>query len=58
MAIDVKRGRATRRAVCVAWEQQLTDERADQMDARHHVYLVTVTRTRDGWAVSQWQPQP
>jgi len=59
VAIDVKRrGSATRRAVCVAWEQQLTDGRADQMDARHHVYLVTVTRTRDGWAVSQWQPQP
>jgi hypothetical protein len=59
VAIDVKRrGSATRRAVCVAWEQQLTDSRADQMGARHHVYLVTVARMRDGWAVSQWQPQP
>ena len=58
VAIDVKRGSATRRAVCVAWEQPLADGRADQIDARHHVYLATVTRTRDGWAVSQWQPQP
>jgi hypothetical protein len=58
VAIDVKRGSATRRAVCVAWEQPLTDGRANQTDARHHVYLATVTRTRDGWAVSQWQPQP
>ena len=58
VAIDVKRGSATRRAVCVAWEQPLTDGRANQTDARHHVYLATVTRTRNGWAVSQWQPQP
>jgi hypothetical protein len=59
VAIDVKRrGSATRTAVCVAWEQPLTDGRANQTDARHHVYLVTVTRTPDGWAVSQWQPQP
>ena len=59
VAIDVKRrGNATRRAVCVAWEQPLTDGRANQTDARHHVYLATVTRTRDRWAVSQWQPQP
>jgi hypothetical protein len=58
VAIDVKRGAATRRAVCVAWEQQLSSGRADQMGARHHVYLVTVARTRDGWAVSRWQPQP
>jgi hypothetical protein len=58
VALDVKRGTATRRAVCVAWEQPLTDGRADQTDARHHVYLVTVTRTRAGWAVSQWQAQP
>ena len=58
VAIDVKPGAATRRAICVAWEQPLANGRADQMDARHHVYLVTVTRTRDGWAVSQWQPQP
>ena len=59
VAIDVKQGgSATRRAVCVAWEQPLTDGRVDQMGARHHVYLATVTRTRDRWAVSQWQPQP
>ena len=59
VAIDVKRsGRTTRTAVCVAWEQQLSNERADHAGARHHVYLVTVARTRNGWAVSQWQPQP
>jgi hypothetical protein len=58
VALEVKRGSAARRAVCVAWEQQLSNGRADQMEARHHVYLVTVTRTRAGWAVSQWQPQP
>jgi len=59
VAIDVKRrGNATRRVVCVASEQQLANGRVDQMGARHHVYLATVTRTRDRWAVSQWQPQP
>ena len=58
IAIDVKRGGATRTAVCVAWEQQLSNGRADTAGARHHVYIATVARTRNSWAVSQWQPQP
>jgi len=58
VAIAVKGSGATRKAVCVAWEEKLSNGRADLGGARHHVYLVTVAHTRDGWAVSQWQPQP
>jgi hypothetical protein len=58
VALDIKPGAARRRAICVAWTQPLANGRANQIDARNHVHLATVTRIGDGWAVSQWQPQP
>ena len=58
VAIDVKPGTATRDAVCVAWEEQLVRGRADADGARHRVYLMTVQRTKDGWAIRRWEPQP
>ena len=58
VAIDVKPGSATRDAVCVAWQQQLAHGRADAEGARHRVYLTTIQRTGDGWAVRRWEPQP
>ena len=58
VAIDVKSGGATRDAVCVAWQEQLPHGRADADGARHRVYLTTIQRTGDGWAVRRWEPQP
>ena len=58
VAIDIKPGTATRDAVCVAWEEQLAHGHADAEGARHRVYLTTVQRTRDGWAIRRWEPQP
>lgn len=58
VAIDIKRGTRTRKAVCVTWEQQQANGRADLEGARHRVYLATVVQTRNGWAVRQWEPQP
>jgi hypothetical protein len=58
VAIDVKPGAATRDAVCVAWQEQLAHGRADAEGARHRVYLTTIQRTGDGWAVRRWEPQP
>ena len=39
--------RATRDAVCVTWEEQLANGRADAEGARHRVYLATIQRTRE-----------
>ena len=58
VAIDIKPGTATRDAVCVAWEEQLAHGHADVEGARHRVYLTTVQRTKDGWAIRRWEPQP
>jgi hypothetical protein len=58
VAIDVKSGAARRDAVCVAWQEQLSGGRADPVGARHRVYLTTLQRTHDGWAVRGWEPQP
>jgi hypothetical protein len=58
VAIDVKRGTPSREAVCVTWEQQQANGRADLEGARHRVYLATVAQTRNGWAVRRWEPQP
>jgi hypothetical protein len=58
VAIDVKPSGATRGAVCVAWQEQLVHGRADAEGARHRVYLTTIQRTQDGWAVRRWEPQP
>jgi hypothetical protein len=57
-AVDVKRGSRARDAVCVSFEQQQTDGRADLEGARHRVYLATVVQTTRGWAVRRWEPQP
>ena len=59
VAIDVKRGQrhAPSGLRGMASNRSPTDA-PTSADARHRVYLATVTRTRDGWAVSQWQPQP
>jgi hypothetical protein len=58
VAIDIKRGTSTRDAVCVTWERQQANRRADLEGARHRVYLATVVQTRNGWAVRRWEPQP
>ncbi|MGH2944675.1 MAG: hypothetical protein ACRDPC_00060 [Solirubrobacteraceae bacterium] len=58
VAIDVKPGAVTRGAVCVASEERLAHGRADSEGTRHRVYLATVVRTDDGWAVRRWEPQP
>ena len=58
VAIDVKSGGAMRHAVCVAWQEQLSRGRADAEGARHRVYLTTLQRTDNGWAIRRWEPQP
>jgi len=58
VAIDVKSGRTARDAVCVTSEEQLAHGRADSEGARHRVYLATILRTDDSWAVRRWEPQP
>ena len=63
VAIDVKSGAEMRDAemrdaVCVAWQEQLSGGRADPVGARHRVYLTTLQRTQNGWAVRRWEPQP
>ena len=58
VAIDVKPGRATRDGVCVALEEQFANGRADVEGARHRVYLTTIQRTENDWAVRRWEPQP
>jgi hypothetical protein len=58
VAIDVKSGAEMRDAVCVTWQAQLSGGRADPLGARHRVYLTTLQRTQDGWAVRRWEPQP
>jgi len=58
VAIDVEPGAPARNAVCVAWEEQLAHGRGETEGGRHRVYLATVLRTYDGWAVRRWQPQP
>ena len=58
VAIDVKPGSATRDGVCVALEEQFANGRADVEGARHRVYLTTIQRTENRWAVRRWEPQP
>jgi hypothetical protein len=58
IAIDVKRTDNNSNAVCVTWEEQLANNRVQLEGARHHVYLTTLQHTGNGWAVTQWEPQP
>jgi hypothetical protein len=58
VAVAVKGGAARREAVCVAREERLEAGRAELEGGAHRVYLGTVERTRSGWAVRRWEPQP
>lgn len=58
VAVAIKPGSATQDAVCVAREERLEAGRAELEGGAHRVYLATVERTRSGWAVRRWEPQP
>ena len=57
VAVAFRPGHATREAVCVAREERLAAGRAE-LEGAHRVYLAAVERTRSGWAVRRWEPQP
>ena len=58
VAVALRPGAAAREAVCVAREERLEAGRAELEGGAHRVYLATVERTRSGWAVRRWEPQP
>jgi hypothetical protein len=58
VAVALRPGDAGREAVCVAREERLEAGRAELAGGAHRVYLATVERTRSGWAVRRWEPQP
>ena len=58
VAIDLKAGNAEAAGIVVAREQTSTDGRADLGGQRYRVYLIRLTRERNGWGVSAWEPQP
>jgi hypothetical protein len=58
VALEVKPGGRRRRAVCVTHEEEIQRGRGELGGARHHVYLATLHRGREGWGVSRWEPQP
>lgn len=58
VAIDVRGGARSRRAVCVSLEEPIANGRVDPEGARHRVYLATVDRVAGGWAIGRWEPQP
>lgn len=44
--------------VVVTHEQTYTAGRADLGGRRYRVYLIRLSRERNGWEVSAWEPQP
>jgi hypothetical protein len=52
----VRGGRAS--GIVVTREQTLTDAHPNLGGRRYRVYLVRLTRHRNGWEVSAWTPQP
>ena len=51
---------APRRATPSAWHGKSSSPTGEPTSegARHRVYLATIQRTDDGWAVRRWEPQP
>ncbi len=58
IAVDLDPPGAPGRAVCITREQEIQNGRGDLGGGRHRVYLASVDRTRAGWGVSRWEPQP
>jgi hypothetical protein len=57
-AIDLRAAGDQASGVVVTREQSYTGGRADLGGRRYRVYLIRLSRERNGWAVSAWEPQP
>ena len=57
-AIDLGAAGDRASGIVVTREQSYTGGRADLGGRRYRVYLIRLSRERNGWQVSAWQPQP